>query len=336
MNHHTSMGSNTQPAGPGATGQNNVIEPAALKKDSQSTETGNTRQKLLAWLNKNVKPCQEYKLGRGGSLRPGHVTLEVMKFYRTSPGVAKVVGCEVTKGDITPVLNYLRYADELSGGGNGVRIVDIEEDGLYFFKDILGTSGRRWNEYLYLGSEGIYSLTRDEAYVLLELLYPLAFLRREELRQAEQRQRERLAELVEAIREERNLLQPVEVNGLKVFPTFRELDSKFRSDAAGDPDDEALVARYSLPTWECGHQSADTPEDAAAKYLEVEEQRAKAVSVAEAEAKEARLPSLNGTEKQVRWALQIRADYARKHPDSVTLKRATTAKYWIENRFNLG
>ncbi|KQT44662.1 hypothetical protein ASG47_14505 [Devosia sp. Leaf420] len=43
------------------------------------------------------------------------------------------------------------------------------------------------------------------------------------------------------------------------------------------------------------------------------------------------LPELSGTPKQIAYALNIRAAYAEKHPDSPSLKKGTTAKYWIEN-----
>lgn len=46
---------------------------------------------------------------------------------------------------------------------------------------------------------------------------------------------------------------------------------------------------------------------------------------------ESDLPKLTGTPKQIAYALSIREAFARQHPEDAALKRATTAKYWIEN-----
>lgn len=43
------------------------------------------------------------------------------------------------------------------------------------------------------------------------------------------------------------------------------------------------------------------------------------------------LPELTGTSKQIAYALNIRAAYAAKNPGEANPKKATTAKYWIEN-----
>jgi len=48
------------------------------------------------------------------------------------------------------------------------------------------------------------------------------------------------------------------------------------------------------------------------------------------------LPALKGTPRQVSWAMDLRDRYVEKHGNGGKAKRATRAKYWIENRFKLG
>lgn len=47
------------------------------------------------------------------------------------------------------------------------------------------------------------------------------------------------------------------------------------------------------------------------------------------------LPTLSGSPKQIQWALQIRDAFSRRCPGHSLLKRATTARYWIESRHSL-
>ncbi|WP_432258090.1 hypothetical protein [Cupriavidus sp. TMH.W2] len=47
------------------------------------------------------------------------------------------------------------------------------------------------------------------------------------------------------------------------------------------------------------------------------------------------LPTLSGSPRQIKWALEIRDNFWQKNPGNPLLKRATTAKYWIENRESL-
>ncbi|MFL9961606.1 hypothetical protein PQR02_10945 [Paraburkholderia sediminicola] len=47
------------------------------------------------------------------------------------------------------------------------------------------------------------------------------------------------------------------------------------------------------------------------------------------------LPELGGSPKQIQWALAIRDAFSRNHPGHPLLRRATTAKYWIERRHSL-
>ena len=46
-------------------------------------------------------------------------------------------------------------------------------------------------------------------------------------------------------------------------------------------------------------------------------------------------PSLTGTEKQIAWALRLRAVLIAREPSNAILTKATTAKYWIDSRFLL-
>ncbi|MGE4340648.1 MAG: hypothetical protein AB7E55_32565, partial [Pigmentiphaga sp.] len=43
------------------------------------------------------------------------------------------------------------------------------------------------------------------------------------------------------------------------------------------------------------------------------------------------LPKLTGTPRQIEWATRLRANFAQANPEHPTLRRATTAKYWIDN-----
>lgn len=89
---------------------------------------------------------------------------------------------------------------------------------------------------------------------------------------------------------------------------------------------DGLVARLSELTVPCTYCEA-----LAAKARATED----AIQSLQAAAAARNLPALSGSPRQIKWALEIRQAFSDKNPTSPLLKRATTAKYWIENRDSL-
>lgn len=86
---------------------------------------------------------------------------------------------------------------------------------------------------------------------------------------------------------------------------------------------DELIAHLSAPSGACPYC------DAQAKKAQATQE---ALQRQQEEAATKNLPSLSGSPRQIKWALEIRDSFWRKNPGSPLLKRATTAKYWIEHR----
>ncbi len=46
------------------------------------------------------------------------------------------------------------------------------------------------------------------------------------------------------------------------------------------------------------------------------------------------LPALTGSDKQIAWAYQIRSNAISRHPDTAQLRDVTSAKWFIDHRFD--
>jgi hypothetical protein len=89
---------------------------------------------------------------------------------------------------------------------------------------------------------------------------------------------------------------------------------------------DELIANLSAPLGACTYCEAHAARTRAAQ---------EALERLQGTASEKNLPPLSGSTRQIKWALEIREGFRDKNPDSPLLKRATTAKYWIEHRDNL-
>jgi hypothetical protein len=78
---------------------------------------------------------------------------------------------------------------------------------------------------------------------------------------------------------------------------------------------------------------APTAEAAIAQALATQAKHAAANLAAATLAADSGLPELSGTPKQIAWAMTLRAVLQTKNPKHPSLKRATTAKFWIDKRF---
>jgi hypothetical protein len=89
---------------------------------------------------------------------------------------------------------------------------------------------------------------------------------------------------------------------------------------------DQLITHLSTPSASC-------------TYCEAHAEKARAANEAlerlQNAASAKNLPTLSGSPRQIKWALEIRDSFWQKNPEGPLLKRATTAKYWIEHRENL-
>lgn len=134
---------------------------------------------------------------------------------------------------------------------------------------------------------------------------------------------------------ERAAVLPVCVDSLVATPEFERLPDSSNFKLRSDETEDEAIMRLSAPTrWivQCPFAEGRTAEEAIERAQALIKQRAAALDAARQAAAETGLPELTGSERQVAWAMQIRAAAAAKNPKLVALKTATTARYWIDRR----
>jgi hypothetical protein len=181
-----------------------------------------------------------------------------------------------------------------------------------------------------VSANSLTKLDRQEFAERLRAMSPQNFAKVERARKKTQRRAELLPEVQGEIDELAADAERLEVLELNVDEQFQlnSLTVK-RYKRCGHFDElwtnslDELVTRLSEPVEPC-------------RYCEAVTEKARATADAIQKLQEAaaanNLPELSGTPRQIKWALEIRQAFANKNPGSAALKRATTAKYWIEHR----
>lgn len=285
-------------------------------------------------------------LGRNGSfdLETGTLSLEMMRFYHNRPAVERV--------RINPVDGALKLhsiekiaADfDLSRGGNGVVTFCIATDGAYRCSSLLYTSGRIESRLLVVkdGEVGVFSLLNEG---VLEAAKMLGFDFQKRLSEQKSERKRRHDEALAILREieaEHCGFDVESHGGIEAAPVFREPPSAQDVIAAmhtPEFDRDVYIVANAAPVHYVVRApvfaKASTGEAAIKDALRIQSEREAAKERAKKNAEALGLRELKGTPKQVAWALQIRDAFASANPNSPNLRRATTAKWWIENRTRL-
>lgn len=277
-------------------------------------------------------------LGRSGRFSgDGSIYLEVQRYAGNRPTVDRVVG--VSPGGSLRLQRVSPNSSPRSGGGNGADKYHGMIDGLYEFRDILGTSSRRYHYFVQLKDEDVTEFDSDELDDVLTELFPgdiaTARVHAQVQKQLKAQAQDVLAEIVE---ERRALAEPVVDGEFTANPEFGPIPTAEQVGADMQrPDFErteyvmraAVPVRFviTMPVF----AKAATPDAAFAQARELATARAAQTEAARALAGEQGWPALTGTPRQVLWAETIRAKFAARDPQNRALKTASTAKYWIEN-----
>lgn len=298
-------------------------------------------KKIAELLSKmGIEVDNEIEMGRSGSVNKDIAKLEIQRFAGNKPGVRRITGVTYSaKGNKTSYLSsgYLSYEESVSGGGNGSRTFDLECDCVYQATGVLHSSSRIREHIFFVTNQGVVELDDDaENEILQELFqgdYSAIDMEKKKYRENEERARY----ILKAAQEERAEVKSITIDGIVAKPEFSALPNIHElvySNAFASKGDDEFVIELSLPT----HFVVTTPVFSKAQSGEEAVDLAKRTiaerqeSIKRAEDTSVGLPKLSGSEKQIAWAIQIRANVLSKNPTNSVLKKATTAKYWIENR----
>lgn len=278
--------------------------------------------------------------GRRGEISKRCASLEVSGFHGNNPAIRQVIGVQLDAdmrvaprlGDAIP-----KDYESLSGGGNGYRKWVGLRDGVYRVAGLAETSGRVVSDYYVICEQKVACIYADSVPDFFEAQHQAAL---QELEIHKQRLG-RAQEISDLIAGERNEYREVVVDDIKATPEFKRFDlNDVMRVLTNESELERFINTASAPL----HYIVASPVFAKAATAEAAiedvkrkiDERAQAQLKAKEEADSLGLPDLKGSERQVSWALQIRAKAYNQNPKDPALKKATTAKYWIENRRNWG
>ena len=319
-----------------------------------------TRDELLQKVLDQLE-YDEIEIGLHGSFNLPQMLVDMEKsgyHAGNNPGVRIATGLTLERGEIALAFGAAQVAERNMKGNKGRYIFRLSRFSGWAVFNITGaaeSSGRIGN-YTILAHRseeggqltcGMRSLSRalEGAGVqlndLAEALYPAQFAELSARAAREAKARDTTAKVLSEIESERVEIAKSELAehdcaGLDIEVKFRSADPEAieRRVLRGDEPDE-IVAELTLPTeYVCVNpflRNTALPDLIQAAREELA-RRQQAAAQAAAKAEEMGLPELSGSPKQIAWALKLRAAFAEKNPGHPSLKRATTAKYWIDNR----
>lgn len=270
----------------------------------------------------------------------GKSSVDTDYFYGTvtgggayGPGICEKVAGVSSNGGL--VFTRLRMHDDRSGSKrSGSLNYELTGDGVYRAYGYADSNRSEGPEIFFeLEGDSVRKLNRAELNERLRAMSPKNYAAMEHNR----RKAARRAELLPAIQAEVNELvanqerlevKMVNVNDqleLSRLAVTRHKTCGHFDEIAVDSVDE-LITHLSAPAVPCPYCEASAKKAQAAQ---------EALQRLQDEAATNNLPPLSGSPRQIKWALEIREGFWRKAPESPLLKRATTAKYWIEHRNEL-
>lgn len=284
---------------------------------------------------------QTIKIGRRGCAyidnNELNLIIEVQGYERGKPLVYRAP--RVYRADGYNRWSTVQRTDtERSRSGRGRDTYQIAKSGIYVVRDAHDTSERRRSHFLLFGTDGTLrelegnGAQGDEVEQALRDQYPAQADDHDRAQRREQEIAQRQSRLEAEIEEERGYYTVTETSdGYRARPVFPDVP---RDLAHKDDEDEQLVALYSLPRYyevDRPHARGESPEAAIEEARRIDQERREAAEQAAGQAEEQGWPALTGSPKQIRWAEQIRAAYARLHPGDAKLRQVRRAKYWIDN-----
>lgn len=291
---------------------------------------------------------QEY-LGRGGYVNKDQFVLEIRGSI-TKPIVRKVngLGFNSKTGKIEFDNSLLPYSEDVSRSGNGIRCYKIPEPGFYIAENLINSGYRLSFEYVVVSDAGVSTCYRDDIGNDCKILFSESYSTAKAEKAAWKAEKDAAAAEAEKINTlavgvlteinaERATIQSVEIEGYIVEPRFDSISlggiiERIKWKAEKFNADEYIALNSLAKYYEAEFVKADTPEEVVEKIKAKKLEREEAINNAKKLTETLKLPELSGSPKQIAWAMQIRAKVAEANPSDTRLKKATTAKYWIENR----
>lgn len=248
------------------------------------------------------------------------------------PGLCEKVAGISDRGDL--ITKRLPLYDDRSGSKRSGSVnYELTGDGVYRAYGYAESNRTEGPEVFFeLAGNTLVELNRHQLAERLRAMCPQNYAKVEHARQKTARR----AELLPHVQAE---VDELAADGERLEVTMVDVDDQCQLSSM-------TVTRYKS----CGHfseisvRSVDglvTPLSEPlppCKYCEALAEKARATADAiqclQEAASAKNLPPLSGSPRQIKWALEIRQAFYDKNPGSPLLKRATTAKYWIEHRNN--
>lgn len=281
----------------------------------------------------------EGRLGRSSKLTPTSCELEISRFGGNSPRLSEyqVANTLVLAEDTVRWVEAPGAVESLTGGKNGDRWYPLKPGVLYYASGVLESGYSQTSDSFVVvrtaeSGDVLVDLTHNQVQGLLRKARPEIA----PIQDAQKKLRAQADQLVTAIEGERAQHVPAPIRGIDACPQFRPLPQSraIYAQLCAGTDPLEIVALAANPTefrvFHPAAASGQTPEEAVVAAEKIVAERAQFAAEAAASAEADGLPTLSGSPKQVAWALTLRAAVQRAEPKNPALRRATTAKYWID------
>lgn len=265
-----------------------------------------------------------------------------LRHWSSKHSVSRVTGIAENMGLRLSFVRGEKY--NMSSGGNGRERFGPLEPGIYYVQNAIDSSGRVSHLLIDLRSdewEYHRDLQKEECRKFLREAFPSDYENARAAQLRIQKSEEEARKVVSEILEERKAYGVEIIDGVTAVPEFGDAPTiehaslRILAQDWGDEQRDAYINSHAVPkhyvVQEPCFVKAKTAQEAVDQAREIAAKRAAEKRAAQEAAEAAGLPMLTGTPKQIAWAVTIRGKVAAKQPDLPALKKATTAKYWIEN-----
>jgi len=246
------------------------------------------------------------------------------------PGLCEKIVAMSSRGDL--IVERLPLHDNRSGTKRSGSVdYELTGDGVYRAYGYANSNRSEGPEVFFELQADVHAeLSRSQLNERMRAMSPENFAKLEHTRRKARRQAEVLPEIQTEVSE-------LAADGERLEVTMITVDDQLQLDhltvkrhkSCGHFTEvstnglDELIAHLSAPLGTCMYCAAHADKIRASQDALMRLQSA---------ASEKNLPQLSGSVRQIKWALEIRDGFRDKNPDSPSLKRATTAKYWIEHR----
>lgn len=270
---------------------------------------------------------ESIQLGNYGKMTAEGIAFISIKDWR--PEFYRVIGLEKTG---------VMKMQKLSPGYKESFLNDLRS-GLYYFGAKAYTTEESRPCYILLNIENRTVkklMTMEEAMDYVKLFYPGDYEDAILFEKEQQRIKEIVARLADEINNERREFKNIVIDEITATPEFENFNSNtIETKLKNGTDEEVIIQSFIVPSRYIVQSpvfaKGKTGEDAIKQAKDIIQKRESEREFAVKAASEAGFPELTGTPRQIAWAVAIRAKFAEANPGHPMLKRATTAKYWIEN-----